>query len=136
MDTPNFLKHWRVPRILFGTVKKNFRRKNVISLLFSIVFFHCKKISERLMGYPTIFWHSETKKFRQKLWYPPIKHNFFHRSFLKKQRVSLQFFLALWAKNFPTQECDTPPLIQNFFPSRILRKNRRVPTQNLSTLWD
>ena len=118
-DTPNFLRHWRDAHEIFRHCEtQNFRRKNVICPLLSIIFFRYQKISGKQKSsftklFVLVLWD---KKFRQNRDDPLLCMKIFDkRIFLKHQSVLQRNISALWDKKFLTENRDMPPLIHNFF---------------------
>ena len=111
-NTRRFLNYKGPPLRNFTLLwnRKRFARKSWYYPLLSEVFFPFQKLSERQKFSPTMFFGTvRLKNFDGKTWYPPIKHNLFHtKNFLKKRKVPLQIFSALWDKMFPTKIFDTP----------------------------
>ena len=85
--------------------------------LVCIKFFDTPNFLKHLRDAHELFWHCETKNFRQKNVIPPFSSIYFFetKNFLKNSRIFLRKFWALWDIKISTGNRDIPPLIHKFF---------------------
>ena len=124
----------------FGTVRQKIFDGNLWYPLLCIKFFDTPNFLRHWRDAHEIFRHCETKNFRRKNVIHPFSSIklFETKNILKKSRIPLRKFSALWDIKLSTENRDMPPLIHKFFsiPENFRKTEGFLYKAFRLVLWD